>query len=463
MTTTFPRSTPSALGIDPTGVADLVRALEALPDVEPHSVMLLRHGRVAAEGWWAPYAPERPHLLYSLSKSFTAAAVGIAVRRGLVGLDDTVLGHFPELDAEVTDERTRRMRVRHLLAMASGHRDETLERARAIDPTNLVRGFLLLPPDEEPGTVFAYNQPCTYTLAAIVRRVTGGSLLDWLEPELFAPLGIEGVTWRTDDTGAELGFTGCYATTETVAKLGQLYLQGGVWDGVRILDEDWVAAATTVQVDNGGEANPDWSCGYGFQFWMARHGFRGDGAYGQYCVVLPEHDVVLAMTGQSIDMQAVLDAVWQHLLPAIDRPVPADDADRLLRELLAGRTLPALDGPLPDSDAARDYAASDAAVPGLHAVTLDRTLAAWTITLHDDAEGGDQAVTAPLTAGRWTAGVPVTASAATTESGIAVDVRFADTPHLLHLVLDPGAGTFSARWATEPLRDTIATLHRPAR
>ncbi|WP_349814694.1 serine hydrolase domain-containing protein [Curtobacterium sp. MCJR17_043] len=127
------------------------------------------------------------HLLYSLSKSFTAAAVGIAVRAGLVDLDAPVVGHFPELDAEVTDERTRRMRVRHLLAMASGHRSETIDHAEAIDPTNTVRGFLLLPLDEEPGSVFAYNQPCTYTLAEIVRRASGTSLLEYLRPRLFAP------------------------------------------------------------------------------------------------------------------------------------------------------------------------------------------------------------------------------------------------------------------------------------
>ncbi|WP_022905165.1 serine hydrolase, partial [Curtobacterium sp. B8] len=296
MTTTFPRSSPPALGIDARGVAAFLDALESTPDVEAHSFVLLRHGQVAAEGTWDPYRAESVHLLYSLSKSFTAAGVGIAVREGLVDLDATVLSYFPELDAEVTDERSRRIRVRHVLAMASGHREETLERARAIDPTNIVRGFLLLRPDEEPGSVFAYNQPCTYTLAEIVRRVSGGSLVDWLRPRLLDPLGIEDLAWKRDEQGNELGFSGCYAPVEAVAKLGQLYLQRGVWDGQRILDEDWVDAATRAQVENPQEENPDWSQGYGFQFWMARHGFRGDGAYGQFCVVLPEQDVLLALT-----------------------------------------------------------------------------------------------------------------------------------------------------------------------
>jgi CubicO group peptidase (beta-lactamase class C family) len=416
--TTFPRTTPAALGIDPGGVTALLDALESTPDVEPHSIMLLRHGQVAAEGWWQPYAADRVHLLYSLSKSFTAAGVGIAVRAGLIDLDATVLSYFPELDADVTDERSRRIRVRHLLAMASGHREETIDRAQALDPTNTVRGFLLLPPDAEPGTVFAYNQPCTYTLAEIVRRVAGGSLVAWLRPHLLDPLGIDDLAWRRDDTGAELGYSGCYAPTDAVAKLGQLYLQGGVWDGERILDADWVEQATSTQVANPDEANPDWSQGYGFQFWMARHGFRGDGAYGQFCVVLPEQDVVLAMTGQSLDMQAVLDAVWEHLLPAVDR---TPDAGSGLADV----------GPL-----ARD---GDG----------------WRLTL--DVDGGSLSV--PVGQGEWAAEGPLPVEA---DGTVRVDVRFVETPHLAHVRIDPATGSTTTSWQTEPLHDGPLTLRRPA-
>src|SRR5687768_2953837 len=161
----LPRSTPTAQSVEARGIAAFIDALETAANIEPHSMILLRGGHVIAEGWWAPYTADRVHLLYSLSKSFTSTAVGLAVDEGLLSLDDTVLSHFPELDSEITDPRTRRLRVRHVLAMASGHREETLDRAIEQDPADLVRGFLLLPPDEEPGTVFAYNQPCTYTLA----------------------------------------------------------------------------------------------------------------------------------------------------------------------------------------------------------------------------------------------------------------------------------------------------------
>ncbi|PYY32690.1 serine hydrolase [Curtobacterium sp. MCJR17_055] len=459
MTTTFRRSSPSALGIDAAGIDQLVSALEAAPGVEPHSLMVLRHGELAAGGWWAPFAPDRVHLLYSLSKSFTAAAVGIAVRAGLVDLDAPVVGHFPELDAEVTDERTRRMRVRHLLAMASGHRSETIDHAEAIDPTNTVRGFLLLPLDEEPGSVFAYNQPCTYTLAEIVRRASGTSLLEYLRPRLFAPLGIDDFSWRRDDTGAELGYSGGYTTTDAIAALGQLYLQRGVWDGERVLDEDWIEQATSVQVVNPDEADPDWSQGYGFQFWMARHGFRGDGAYGQFCVVLPESDVVVAMTGQSTDMQAVLDAVWEHLLPAVDRAGAVDSEDRL-RARLAGLALPPLVGePLgtlpatpPSSPAPVD---GDS---GLEAVHLSQDPSGhWVLTLVDPS--GE--VTAPVGDGEWLVAGATATSGARSGDVVSVDVRFVETPHLLHVRVDLADGAVTAAWETQPLHDGVATLRRP--
>ncbi|MFS0730575.1 serine hydrolase [Curtobacterium sp. 1P10AnD] len=446
MTTTFPRSSPSALGIDARGVSAFLDALESTPDVEAHSFVLLRHGQVAAEGTWDPYRAESVHLLYSLSKSFTAAGVGIAVREGLVDLDATVLSYFPELDAEVSDERSRRILVRHVLAMASGHREETLERALAIDPTDIVRGFLLLPPDEEPGSVFAYNQPCTYTLAEIVRRVSGGSLVDWLRPRLLDPLGITDLAWKRDEQGNELGFSGCYAPVEAVAKLGQLYLQRGVWDGQRLLDEDWVDAATRVQVENPQEDNPDWSQGYGFQFWMARHGFRGDGAYGQFCVVLPEQDVVLALTGQSLDMQAVLDAAWQHLLPAVDGASAATDADAGLEARITSLGLPAVAGQrLPDA-AAHGPLQHD-----------DHT---WRLEL--DVEGGHLSV--PVGEGEWAVEGPLAGSAALVEDGAAVlvAVRFVETPHAAHVRIATDSGDATFTWVTQPLHDGPTTLRRPA-
>ncbi|HXH33681.1 MAG TPA: serine hydrolase domain-containing protein [Plantibacter sp.] len=473
------RSTPSAQHIDASGIDAFISALEATPDVEPHSLMVLRAGQVVAEGWWAPYSAERVHLLYSLSKSFTSTAVGMAVGEGLLSLDDTVISHFPELDAEITDPRSRAMLVRHVLAMASGHREETIERAHAIDPTNLVRGFLLLPPDEDPGTLFAYNQPCTYTAAAIVQRITGGSLTDYLRPRLLDPLGIGDFDWQRDDQGHELGYSGLHARTEAVAALGQLYLQGGAWEGRQLLSPEWVAEATRAQVANGDDPSSDWAQGYGFQFWIARHGFRGDGAYGQFCVVLPDHDVVLALTGQSLDMQAVLNAAWEHLLPAIgatgasepNEPSAADDA--LVRRL-AGLALPPLTSG--DGSAGRDMLGTEAAgrsftaaptselgqMGTLDVVSVDDELR---LVLH---EGEDQ-VELSAGFGAWRTHGPIAASAAldagvdAANTTLRVDAIFVETPHRLHLVLDLDDGTFTACWETIPLRTSrLAEVRRPS-
>ncbi|WP_227497087.1 serine hydrolase domain-containing protein [Planctomonas psychrotolerans] len=460
------RSSPSAHAVDARGIAAFLDALESAPDVEPHSLMLLRGGEVIAEGWWAPYTPDRPHLLYSLSKSFTSTAVGFAVEEGLLDLDDTVLSHFPEHDADITDPRSRAMRVRHVLSMSSGHREETLDRARQLDPEDLVRGFLLVPPDEDPGSVFAYNQPCTYTAGLIVQRASGQSLTDYLRPRLFDPLGIDDVGWVRDRAGHEIGFSGMYARTEAIATLGQLYLQRGAWEGRQLLPAAWVDEATSVQVSNGSEPASDWEQGYGFQFWLARYGYRGDGAYGQFCVVLPEQNVVLAMTGQSSDMQGVLNLAWEHLLPAFGTeksPQGDGEADAALARRMASLALAPVTGE-PGArpvEAASFAPAPDNAVAEVMRVDLaegeDRR-----VELALVEHGGDLRVVAGF--GDWVATDATAASAAWRDDGdrLTVDVIFLEQPHRLHLVLDSREHTFRARWETEPLhRPPLSAMRKP--
>lgn len=429
--------------------------------------MLLRDGYVIAEGWWEPYTPDRVHLLYSLSKTFTTTAVGIAVDEGLISLDDTVLSHFPELEREITDPRSRRMRVRHVLAMASGHREETLQRAHEIDSSNLVRGFLLLPPDEEPGTVFAYNQPCTYALSLIVQRASGTSLTDYLRPRLLDPLGIDDIGWITDEAGHELGFSGLHAQTEAIAAIGQLYLQKGEWDGRQVLPAEWVEEATRSHVANGADPASDWEQGYGFQFWMARHGYRGDGAFGQLCVVLPEHGVVLAMTGQCDDMQGILDLAWEHLLPAFGQPDGSragSEADAALAARLASLALTPLDGAQPGGrmNARQFLPAADNALPRLTRVDLSPVDGGLALTLTEGEDGLD--VRAGF--GDWTSRDGTAASAGWTDAdgtSLAVDVIFVETPHRLHLNFDWPKRTFAARWETEPMHPLpLHAMRKPA-
>ena len=454
MTSPLPRRSPSAQGVDARGILSFLDALDAAPDVETHSMILMRRGAVVAEGWWAPYTADRAHLLYSLSKSFTSTALGFAVAEGLVSLDDTVLSHFPEWDADVTDPRARRIRVRHVAAMASGHRTDTIEAARAIDPADLVRGFLLIPPDEEPGSVFAYNQPCTFSVAAIIQKAAGMTLTQYLRPRLFEPLGIGEVGWLTDARGRELGWSGLHATTDAIAKLGQLYLQRGEWNGRQLLDPAWVDDATSTHIANPDEPNPDWSQGYGFQFWIARHGYRGDGAYGQFCVVLPEQNAVMAITGQSLDMQAVLDAAWEHLLPAMDDQgaldAPSASEDQLEQRLRAA-ALPATPGSTVGGGSRTFSPGAQNAVRSITRVTVTPVSGRTIVTLAEGDE--DFAVDAGI--GEWIAGdAVVAAGGAQEEGGLAFEVIFVETPHRLRVVCggaDLEEGSFSARWITEPL------------
>lgn len=472
---TLPTSAPREQGVDARGVQAFLHALEGAPAIEPHSLMLLRHGHVVAEGWWSPYARDRRHLLYSLSKSFTTTALAFAVQEGLVQLDDTVLSYFPELDADVTDERSRRMLVRHVAAMASGHRDETLDLALAADRENPVRGFLLLPPDEEPGTVFAYNQPCTYTLASIIARRSGQGLTEFLRPRLLDPLGIGEVAWHRDHAGLELGFSGLHATTDAVARLGQLYLQRGRWGDAQLLPGAWVEEATRRHVGTDGQGRPvDWSQGYGFQFWIAQHGYRGDGAFGQLCVVLPEHDVVLAMTAATEAMQEVLDAVWEHLLPAfLAEPLDgadAQDADAALAARLAALTLPGVPGDAapPSAEAWLDLRTARTTGPVPVALTTARVPGAggapgrWVVEL--EADDGAVRLRTEVTGEAWQvhdvdladvagegARLPVATSGGWVGDRLRLDLAFVETPHRLALEVDAATGEVASRWLTEPL------------
>jgi CubicO group peptidase (beta-lactamase class C family) len=293
-----------------------------------------------AEGWWKPYDANTRHELYSLSKSFTSTAVGLAAAEGKLSLDDTVLSFFPDDAPAEPSNNLKAMRVRDLLRMATGHQAEP---AVAAGKQPWTKTFLAQPVPFKPGTHFLYNTAATYMLSAIVQKATGKTVLEYLGPRLFEPLGIDSPTWGTSPQGVTLGGYGLSVRTEDIARFGQLYLQKGAWHGRQLVPAEWVAAATALQTANGSNPKSDWDQGYGYQFWRSRHGaYRGDGAFGQFCIVLPEQDAVVAITSGVRDMQAVLNLVWDHLLPAMKSgPLPADaEADRKLRAQLAGLTLP---------------------------------------------------------------------------------------------------------------------------
>jgi CubicO group peptidase (beta-lactamase class C family) len=451
----LPESLPSRHGVDADGIAAF---LDAMDGTELHSLMILRHGHVIASGWWEPYGPDRPHHLYSLSKSFTSTAAGLAIAEGLLDLDAPVLSYFPELDAEVTDPRSRAMLVRHIASMSSGHLTDTWEAAVGSAEDRPAWGFLRIPPDRDPGTVFAYNQSCTYALATIVQRVTGQELTEYLRPRLFDVIGIGTAAWVPFPEGQALGFAGLFVTTDAIARLGELYLRGGQWQGRRVLPAEWVAEATRRHVTTQFGTDPDWQQGYGFQFWMCRHGYRGDGAFGQFCLVLPEQDAVIAITASTEDMQAVLDAVWAHLLPAFGDAGSAE-ADATLAKRLGELRLPARDGsagPWPDApvDLAPEGGSCEA-LPVLRGVTIaDRQ-----VRLAD----GQTLMELPVVVGGWHVSedpVPAAASGGWTDQGtLECDVIFLEAAHRLTLTCSLGERTFRARWGTRPL-GSIESLSR---
>ena len=340
----LPRSSPEAQGIASAAVLGFVEEADAKTPVM-NSFMLLRHGHVVAEGWWAPYDAKTQHELYSLSKSFTSTAVGLAVAEGKFSVDDPVLKFFPDDAPAEPSNNLKAMRVRDLLRMATGHQTEPALRGPSQQPWT--KTFLAHPVPFKPGTHFLYNTPATYMLSAIVQKTTGETVLDYLRPRLFDPLGIENPKWGTSPQGVSLGGYGLNIRTEDIARFGQLYLQKGQWQGRQLVPAAWVEEATTRQVSNGSNPKSDWEQGYGYQFWRCRHGaYRGDGAFGQYCVVMPEQDAVVAITSGVKDMQAVLNLVWDKLLPAMKaEPLPADaEGESRLRAKLAGLKVPTQTG-----------------------------------------------------------------------------------------------------------------------
>jgi len=318
----LPRSTPEAEGVSSAAVLDLVTTLDAKVDTM-HSVMVVRHGKVIAEAWWKPEAADKPHVLWSLSKSFTSTAIGLAVAEGKLSLDDSVLKFFPDQAPAEPSENLKAMKVRHLLSMSGGHEKE-LKFDVTKGPT--VKEFFAYPVAKTPGTFFVYNSPGSYMLSAILTKVTGQTVVEYLQPRLFEPLGIAAPKWDASAEGYSFGGWGLHLKTEDIAKFGQLYLQKGQWHGKQILPAEYVAEATTKQVSNGSNPESDWNQGYGFQFWMCRHdAFRGDGRAGQFCVVLPEQETVVAMTADTKDLQGVLNIVWDKLLPALEADALPDN------------------------------------------------------------------------------------------------------------------------------------------
>lgn len=295
---------------------------------EIHSIMVVQHGKVLAEKF---FSPDTAHVLHSVSKTFTSTAVGFAISEGLLSLDDKIVDIFPESVPENPSENLKKVTIRNLLTMNSGH---------ATDPTrsvsngdgDWVKGFMEWPIEYEPGTCYCYNSLGTYVLSAAVQKVSGQKIVDYLDTRLWQPLGIEKPKWLESPAGINTGGWGLYLHTESLAKMGLCLLNGGEYKGKQVIPAEWVAEMSAKQVpcvpsgtnEVKMRENPqdpstsDWLQGYGYQMWRCRHNaFRADGAYGQYIIVIPEHDAVIAVTAHVGDMQAEINHIWDSILPAL--------------------------------------------------------------------------------------------------------------------------------------------------
>ncbi|GIP25656.1 hypothetical protein J23TS9_07860 [Paenibacillus sp. J23TS9] len=292
--------------------------------LEINSFMLLQDGKAIAQFFRPPYRKDSPKLLYSLSKSFTSIAVGIAWDNGFLNLDDKVISFFPEKLPRIITPNLAKMTVHHLLSMNAGHHDNIY--ATVANEQDWVKTYLSLDVEHEPGSHYRYSTHSTYMLSAIIKQVTGQNMIDFLMPRLFEPLGISRLSWETCPLGISAGGMGLSIPTEGIAKFGLMLLNRGVYEGIRIVSEQFIKLATTEQSDNrAGAERIDSAQGYGYQIHLCRRGcYRGDDGFGQLCFVAPKENLVIAATSSFKNMkplQTLLDLIYEHIIDQLDNNV----------------------------------------------------------------------------------------------------------------------------------------------
>ena len=343
----LPRSAPAREGVSTQAVINMMDSLMALPDCEIHHVMVLRHGKVIAEVHPAPFRAEDAHTLYSASKTFTSLAVGIAIDENLLRLDDRVMTFFPDKRTNKVSDNMAAMTVRDLLMMAAGIKpDWTM---RDLEDKDWIKVWLAKPCDEKPGTHFQYDSMCTFMLSAIVQRVTGRTLLDYLNQKLFGPMHITQVDWEMSPDGINTGGWGLRVQAETMAKLGLLLMNKGQWEGRQLVSEAYLEEACSPLIyykdRKETDAPTDGNQGYGYQIWRCKWpgAIRADGAFGQYSVVVPEEQLVVVILGMIPNGHPELACIWNQLMPGIKSDAPLRPEKKLqarLNQLCATAALP---------------------------------------------------------------------------------------------------------------------------
>lgn len=307
----LPRTSPEAQGMDSGKIIKLLDSLTSIPQTELHSLTVLRHGNVVAEAAIHPFSRGDQHELFSVSKTFTATAVGLAVADNLLRLDDRLGAILPESLPDSVSPWLADVTVRDLLTMTSGLKVDWGMRGREDNWTEIM---MAEPMAAEPGTTFAYDSMSSYLLSAIVQKVVGKNILEYLSERVFGPLEITGYAWDVSPEGVITGGWGLWMRPDDLAKFGQLLLDKGVWNGKHILPEDWVTEMMTKRVYVPGTSD------YCYQMWTCPHedAVRADGAWGQYIIIMPKEDMVAVVTqcqqGVSDRVQAL---VWNTLTPTL--------------------------------------------------------------------------------------------------------------------------------------------------
>ena len=278
-----------------------------------HSLTVIRHGKIACELYKEPFAREYKHAMYSVSKSFTSTAIGFAVSEGYLTVDTRFVDIFPEARGEKYDEYLEELTVEDLLTMRSG-----LSVSVFLDRTKdrWFQDIINSPWISEPGTEFLYISENMYLLCCIIHKLTGMSVMDYLKPRLFEPLGIEGAFWETCPRGVEAGGWGLMIKAEDLAKFTYCYSQMGKFGGKQVIPEDWVREAIAYHADNSAaNQDRDSMVGYGYCFWRNagyENSYRADGMFCQFGIVFEDLDACLIVTAGEINEQNFRDVLWEY-------------------------------------------------------------------------------------------------------------------------------------------------------
>ena len=329
----IPRSTPEEQGVPSKALIELFDAMHNMEQTDIHSMIVMRHGKVVGEFYPAPFAPEYQHTQYSSSKTLVSLAAGIAIDENRLRLTDRVATFFPEYLPDSICTNLADMTVRDLLTMQSGIKPDWGMRAKT---TEWIKTFLGKPVPNKPGEVFAYDSMVTYMISAIVQKVTGKTVLEYLKEKMFNHMGVTVVNWEESPEEINTGGWGLHIQSESLAKVGQMWLDGGVWNGKQIVSKEWIEQMSAKQA-NGGDY------GYGYQVWMCKYpsAVRADGALGQYVIVVPEKDVVIVLTEASFtNGKPQRNLIWDNFLPQLkDEPLPASKDYQTLLAKQASYTL----------------------------------------------------------------------------------------------------------------------------